>query len=104
MGDAYFIFRKRIPFEVCLDDGQRWEITIQTGMKSGYSAVVAAPRFKKQGQGKFYILTSGKDRQVETDLTSGILVRTGTPERGLVSALRRAGVLIVLSTPLPPMR
>lgn len=100
----FVIFRKRIPFEVSLDNGQRWEVSIQTGMKSGYAAIVAAPRYKQQGAGKFYILTSGKERDIESDLVSGIRVRTGTPERGLVSAMRRAGVVILLPGRLPPIR
>lgn len=92
-----------MPFEVRLDNGQSWQVSMQTGMKSGYTAVVAAPRFKKYG-GKFYILTSGKDREVADDLAHGIRVRAGTPERGLVSAMRRAGVVILLPERLPPMR
>lgn len=103
MSDAFVIFRKRIPFEVRLDNGQSWEVSMQTGMKSGYAAVVAAPRFKKYGEGRFYILTSGKDREVADDLTRGFVVRTGTPERGLVSAMRRAGVVILANARLPPI-
>ncbi len=99
MADAYFIFRKRFPFSLRLN-GKPWQVSLQTGMKSGMIAVVAAPQ---HGPGKFYILTSGKEAAVQQDLLRGILVSSGTPERGLVTALRRAGAVIVMSERLPPV-
>lgn len=99
MPDAYVIFRKRLPFSVRLN-GTNWQVSLQTGMKSGMLAVVAAPQ--GGGGGKFYILTAGKEYQVEQDLRNGIKVRTGTPERGLVTALRRAGAVILMAERLPP--
>ena len=99
MADVYVIFRRRLPISARLN-AQNWEISIHTGMKSGYLTIVAAPQ---HGMGKFYILTSGKTHEVEEDLQRGFRVEGGTPQRGFVTALRRAGLAILVSERLPPL-
>jgi len=100
MGDVYVVFQRNIPFSVLLETGTTWEVSLQRGMKSGLLAVVAAPQFRKAGEGRYYILASGRQRDVERMIRCGILVSTGTPERGLVSSMRRAGAVTLTTTPL----
>lgn len=97
MSDVYVVFRAQLPFTTRLN-GTNWEVSAQRGTKTGYIAVIAASHNRA---GKFYVLTSGKIRDVDDDLKRGFLVRGGTPERGLVTALRRTGHVILFRERLP---
>ncbi len=96
MADAFVIFRQRLPFTVRLS-GRNWEVSYGTGAKSGYTTVYALCR----NPHKLYTLWAGRDSELAEELERGISVASGTPERGLITALRRAGAVIVLPERLP---
>lgn len=91
VADAFVIFRQRLPFSVRLN-GRTWEVSYATGAKSGYTTIYALCRSPH----KLYTLWAGRDAEISSALERGIPVASGTPERGLVTAMRRAGVVIVL--------
>lgn len=96
MPDAYLIFTKPLPFAVSLN-GRSWAISAAPGMKSGTVAILAVETSGSVQNRKWYTFTAGRDRDVENDLRRGIRVRSGTPERGLATALRRAGLAELLA-------
>ena len=97
MADCYVIFRQRMPFSARLK-GAKWDVSLQMGAKSDYYTIVAA---RRGSEGKFYVLTSGKEMDVQSQMHRGIPVKSGTPERGLVTELWREGYAILLHERLP---
>lgn len=98
VADAFILFRQRLPFTVRLN-GRAWEISYGTGAKSGYTTVYALCR----NPHKLYTLWAGRDSDLADALERGIAVASGSAERGLATAMRRVGVVIVLPERLPKM-
>jgi hypothetical protein len=92
MATAYVILQRTIPFQ-CFLDGCRWEVSASTGMKSGYMTIWA------RSHNRLYILWSGRDDEMEGAVKCGFPIASGIPERGLVTAMRRAGIAELLLEP-----
>lgn len=95
MPTAYVILQRTIPFQ-CFLDGCRWEVSSSTGSKSGYMTIWA--RAYPQ---RLYVLWAGRDDEMENAVKCGFPIASGTPERGLVTAMRRAGIAELHAEPLP---
>lgn len=81
-----------LPWRVRLR-GEWWCVAIGILNKSGKR--VALNAYMEQGD-RTYTLWKGMDSQVRGLYQGGFIVKGGTPERGLVTELRRAGRLKLL--------
>lgn len=97
MGDVYCLLRKQIPFTVRLK-GEDWHISAGKIGKRNRQYALNADCWRT---GKGYSLAAGDGRAIDTALARGFLVKGGTPQRGLATALRRANVATLHLEPQP---
>jgi hypothetical protein len=95
MPTAYVILQRTIPFQ-CFIEGSRWEVSSSTGCKSGYMTIWA-----RAYPNRLYVLWAGRDDEFDQAITCGFPIASGTPERGLMTAMRRAGIVELLAEPRP---
>jgi len=89
MPDVRVHLLRRVPFTVLLN-GELWELTHTYYNKSGkYASLVA--RCEVDGR-TVELMSRNLTEYVWEDVARGFRVMSGTPARGLVTALRRAGV------------
>jgi len=98
MGDVYVRLR-RLPLEATLK-GERWSIGISPLNKSGKKVELSA---YCRSPYRAYRLWSGQASMVDEVVQRGFRVAAGTPERGLVTELRRAGLAELALEPRPAM-
>ena len=87
----YVVFTRPLPFVVNLN-GRMFEVSVQTGMKSGMLAVIAQEVSGRKDERKWYVLTAGKIRDVEADIHYGIKIPAHSARHGLATAMKRARV------------
>jgi hypothetical protein len=95
MSDAIMVFRGRPPRSVMVK-GEQWDF-------------LAGPVGVRERRGRIWFHQPQTDREIllwegppaETDdaIARGLLVKSGTPARGLATALRRLGVVDLLPAP-----
>jgi hypothetical protein len=89
MPDVRVHLLRRVPFTVTLR-GEPWEIAYTYYNKSGkYASLIARCEFDGR---TVQLISRNVTEYVWEDVRRGFHVASGTPARGLVTALRRAGV------------
>jgi hypothetical protein len=99
MADVFVILQEKLPFSAVLRR-EKWEISYGGATKNRYAVIYA----RAYVSGKLYNLWIGPRTEMADALDRGFLVHGGTPERGLVTALRREGKAILATEQLPARR
>lgn len=95
--DVIVRFPKPPPREVTLK-GERWTIAIIAMIKSGKKVALIATCANDHRE---HTLCTGRPGTIGETMAKGFLVRSGTPQRGLVTALRQAGIVTLAANVLP---
>lgn len=97
MADVIAHFLKPLPWRVQLK-GEWWRVEVCQQNKSGKQVAITA--WADDASGRSYHLWASHKGMLYGALVDGIHVKGGTPQRGLVTELRRAGLMLL--KPVPP--
>jgi hypothetical protein len=101
MADVIAHFVKPLPWRVVLK-GEPWRIAVCPQNKSGKRVAICA-WVDQRSVDKSYTLWSGHVGELYGKLVDGIPIASATPQRGLVTELRRAGLMHLRPAPKRPV-
>lgn len=89
MSNVIVTFLREPPRPVLLK-GEAWVVTVIPMNKSGKQVALVATCQKDYRE---YTLCTGRSGSIRDTMAKGFLVPSGTPQRGIVTELRRAGIV-----------
>lgn len=94
--------RFRRPFPIVVDGGEtRWRISYDVFDKNGKSMEVFASCLD---DGRYLVVTKGRTKDVQRELSQGIFLMSGTPEADMVMRILRKAVKDGTAEEVRPVR